>query len=184
MVWRINKKPLVAVEFSLVRLVVSCTSLVAILAAALATSGCGEKARASSEKALIDHGRYLVNIAGCNDCHTPGYAENGGTTPEAQWLTGDALGWRGPWGTTYPTNLRLALQNYSEEQWLTLAKNNQFRPPMPWFNLHAMTEHDLKAIYRYVRHMGPAGQPAPTYVPPDQEPAGPYVQFPAPPPAE
>ena len=51
-------------------------------------------------------GRYLVVLGGCNDCHTPGYAASGGATPEAQWLLGDALGYLGPWGTTYPSNLR------------------------------------------------------------------------------
>ena len=51
-------------------------------------------------------GRYLIAIAGCNDCHTPGFAMNGGTTPEQAWLTGDPLGWQGPWGTTYAPNLR------------------------------------------------------------------------------
>ena len=49
----------------------------------------------------LDRGRYLVKIAGCNDCHTRGYAETAGKVPEKQWLTGDQLGWRGPWGTTY-----------------------------------------------------------------------------------
>ena len=44
-----------------------------------------------------------------------------------------------------------------------------------------MTVQDLRAIYRYIRHLGPAGQPAPAYLPPDQTPKGPYVQFPAPP---
>lgn len=159
-------------------------SLSLLLVSAVSLSGCGEKVQASNKRAMIDHGRYLVNIAGCNDCHTPGYAENGGTTPESEWLTGDALGWRGPWGTTYPTNLRLALHKYSEAQWLALAKGAEFRPPMPWFNLHAMSEHDLKAIYQYVRHLGPAGKPAPSFVPPDLEPTGPYVQFPSPPPAD
>jgi hypothetical protein len=24
----------------------------------------------------------------------------GGNIPESQWLMGDKLGWRGPWGTT------------------------------------------------------------------------------------
>jgi hypothetical protein len=41
-----------------------------------------------------------------------------------------------------------------------------------------MSEGDLRAIYRYVLHLGPAGKPAPDYVPPGQKPAGPYVQFP------
>jgi hypothetical protein len=44
-----------------------------------------------------------------------------------------------------------------------------------------MSEGDVKVIYRYLRHMGPAGEPAPAYVPPDNEPAPPFVQFPAPP---
>jgi mono/diheme cytochrome c family protein len=129
----------------------------------------------------VQRGRYLVQIAGCNDCHTANYAPSGGKVPEAQWLTGDALGWRGPWGTTYPTNLRLYMQDLTEDQWVKKAKTLKARPPMPWFNLHDMTARDLRAMYRYVRHLGPAGKPAPAYVPPDQTPAGPYVQFPAPP---
>ena len=36
-------------------------------------------------------GRYLVEIGGCNDCHTPGYAMSGGKVPEKQWLVGDGL---------------------------------------------------------------------------------------------
>jgi mono/diheme cytochrome c family protein len=55
----------------------------------------------------VERGRYLIKIGGCNDCHTAGYAPAGGKVPESQWLTGDALCWRGPWGTTYATNLRL-----------------------------------------------------------------------------
>ncbi len=39
----------------------------------------------------------------------------------------------------------------------------------------------MKAIYRYPKHLGPAGTPAPAYVPPDKTPAPPFVQFPAPP---
>ena len=129
----------------------------------------------------VERGRYLVRIAGCNDCHTPNYPQTGGKVPESEWLTGDALGWRGPWGTTYPTNLRLYMQDLTEEQWVKKAKTLNARPPMPWFNVRDMTAADLRALYRYVRHLGPAGKPAPAFVPPDQEPKGPAVQFPAPP---
>jgi mono/diheme cytochrome c family protein len=122
-----------------------------------------------------------VKTSGCNDCHTPGYPQTGGNIPEKQWLIGDALGWRGPWGTTYPSNLRLYMQKVSEDQWVKIGHTAKFRPPMPWFSLHAMTEGDLRDVYRYVRHLGPAGEPAPAYLPPDREPKGPYVQFPAPP---
>ncbi|HEY9446819.1 MAG TPA: hypothetical protein VIQ62_07065, partial [Burkholderiales bacterium] len=98
----------------------------------------------------IQRGKYLVKIAGCNDCHTSGYAMSGGKVAEAQWLTGDKLGWRGPWGTTYPSNLRLYFATTSETQWVKRAKTLETRPPMPWFALRDMTESDLKAIYRYV----------------------------------
>jgi len=92
----------------------------------------------------------------------------------------DKLGWRGPWGTTYPTNLRLVAQALSEEQWLKSSRR-ELRPPMPWFNLRDMSDGDLRAIYRYLRHLGPVGEPAPAYVPPGTEPQSPFVQFPAPP---
>ena len=130
---------------------------------------------------MVDRGRYVVKIGGCNDCHTAGYAPTGGKVPEKEWLTGDLLGWRGPWGTTYPTNLRLYMQDLTEEQWVKKAKTLMTRPPMPWFNVRDMTTRDQRAIYRYLRHLGPAGKPAPAYVPPDKTPSGPYVQVPAPP---
>ena len=135
----------------------------------------------ASEAKSIERGRYIVKIAGCNDCHTPGYAPTGGKVPEEKWLVGDQVGWRGPWGTTYPSNLRLYVQTVSEEQWLKIAHSAQYRPPMPWFALRDMSRQDLRALYRFVKHLGPAGEAAPTYLPPGQEPKGPVVTFPQPP---
>ncbi|MDX1431369.1 MAG: cytochrome c [Gammaproteobacteria bacterium] len=132
----------------------------------------------SAPAADVERGRYLVLISGCNDCHTPGYALGEGAVPESEWLTGDVLGWRGPWGTTYPSNLRLFMQPLSEDDWLTLARNMRPRPPMPWFNLRHMTDDDLRSVYRYVRSLEPLGSPAPAYVPPEQTPPPPFVQFP------
>jgi mono/diheme cytochrome c family protein len=129
----------------------------------------------------VKRGRYIAQIGGCNDCHTPGWGPSGGKVPEASRLTGDSLGWHGPWGTTYPTNLRLYFQHLTEDQWLQRAKTLNARPPMPWFNVRAMTTQDLRALYHYVRYLGPAGKPAPGYLPPDKMPAPPYVEFPAPP---
>jgi hypothetical protein len=100
---------------------------------------------------------------------------------EKLWLTGDILGWRGEWGTTYPANLRLVAQSMSEDGWVKRARS-ELRPPMPWFNLRDMSDRDVRAIYRYLKYVGPAGQPAPAYVPPDKEPKPPFVQFPPPPP--
>jgi mono/diheme cytochrome c family protein len=145
--------------------------LAAILAAAPALA---------QEKAdpLVKRGRYVALIGGCNDCHTPMYPQSGGKVAEAQWLTGDPLGWHGPWGTTYATNLRLYMQELTEEQWVKKAKTLSTRPPMPWFNVREMTTGDLRALYRYIRHLGPAGKPAPAYLPPDKTPSEPVVRFP------
>ena len=128
--------------------------------------------------AMIKRGRYLTVIGSCNDCHTHGYAERAGEVPESDWLTGDALGWRGPWGTTYPPNLRRLMAALEEDEWLTYAKTVQLRPPMPWYQLRAMRDDDLRAIYHFVRALGPAGAPAPAYLPPGATVAGPVVIFP------
>jgi mono/diheme cytochrome c family protein len=138
-------------------------------------------AGAAAQGKYIERGRYLVKVGGCNDCHTPGYGMSAGQVPEKEWLTGDGLGWRGPWGTTYPSNLRLSMNAIKEDDWIRMAQTVKTRPPMPWFTLHAMDKEDLRAIYRYVRHLGKAGKPAPAYVPPEKTPVGPYIQFPAPP---
>jgi mono/diheme cytochrome c family protein len=126
----------------------------------------------------VDRGKYIVKISGCNDCHTPGYVQAGSDVPEEVWLIGDELGWYGPWGTTYPTNLRLYMRNFTEEEWVEKAKTLRARPPMPWFALNQMAEEDLRAVYQFVRSLEPYGDPAPPYLPPGREPRQPYVQFP------
>jgi hypothetical protein len=134
-----------------------------------------------AQEATVERGRYLAMTTGCNDCHTAGYALNEGNVPESEWLKGDILGWRGPWGTTYPVNLRIRLREMTEDEWVNYAKSFKTRPPMPWFNVAAMTETDLRSLYKYATSFEDAGEPAPDYVPPGEEPKGPYVQFPAPP---
>ena len=85
-----------------------------------------------SSDPLVERGRYITVIGGCNDCHTPGYAMSGGKVDEKQWLIGDSLGWRGPWGTTYPVNLRLYMQTLSEKERVAKARKLEPRPPRPW----------------------------------------------------
>lgn len=149
-----------------------------MLLATQAQAQANPPAPSASQKASIERGRYLIKIAGCNDCHTAGYGMAGGQVPEKDWLQGDALGWQGPWGTTYAVNLRLHFSQRSEKQWLQEARAMKARPPMPWFVFRDMSDADLRAIYAYIRHAGPAGQPAPAYVPPGQPTTGPVARFP------
>lgn len=128
-------------------------------------------AAASSELA----GKYLVRISGCNDCHTPGYSQSGGNVPVARWLTGNPVGYRGPWGTSYASNLRLYVDPMSEDDWVRVMRARNDKPPMPWESLHAMSDPDLRAIYRFIKSLQKAGEPSPQDVPPGQEPKTPFI---------
>ena len=151
-------------------------TVIAILVLLLA----GSRASASDEPS-VERGRYLVVIGACNDCHTSGWLQSSGQTPEDQWLTGSALGWRGPWGTTYAANIRITMDAFDEDDWVMIAKEIEYRPPMPWWALRAMTETDLRSIYRFVKQLGDPGEMAPSFVGPGEEPTTPYVLFPSPP---
>jgi len=114
--------------------------------------------------------------------HTAGYAERQGEVPREQWLTGSApLGYTGPWGTTYATNLRLRMQDMSEAQWLEYSAHLRARPIMPDFALRAMSEDDRRALYHFIRGLGPAGERAPDALPPGQTPPPPYLALVLPP---
>ena len=148
---------------------------VAALAAALLAFEAGA-ADAKYDPQTIARGRYLVTISGCNDCHTPGGMEKGPAVPEREWLTGVPVGFQGPWGTSYASNLRLVLNGMTEAQWLQHARQPRL-PPMPWFNLKEMSDEDLRSVYAFVRSLGPAGQRAPAYVAPGGKVTTPYVVF-------
>ena len=130
----------------------------------------------------LERGRYMVLTGHCNNCHTAGYAPREGAVPEKDWLLGSGpLGWRGPWGTTYASNLRLTVPAMTEDAWVAYIKTFRPRPPMPWWSMKETTEPDLRAMYQYIKSLGPAGQHAQAYLPPEREPTQPYNQAPLPP---
>lgn len=131
---------------------------------------------ADDDAASIERGRYLVTIGGCNDCHTAGFAENAGKVPESEWLTGVPVGFNGPWGTSYPANLRLVASRLNEQQFIARARS-QMLPPMPWFNLVSASDTDMQSIYRFIASLGPAGADTPAYVAPGETPKTPYIVF-------
>ena len=148
------------------------TALSALCLVALSPTGAAEEA------ATAQRGRYLVQITGCNDCHTDGYLATGGKTAEARWLTGGRVGRQGAWGTTYATNLRLTVPHMTTQEWLRFARQPR-RPPMPWFALRDMTDQDLASIYLYIRQLGPAGEAAPAFVPPGEPAKTPVITIPS-----
>ena len=122
----------------------------------------------------IARGKVLVVYGNCNDCHTPGWVESDGAIPQSKWLTGNTIGFLGPWGTTYPANVRLRFQQITEDQWLFMVKTRAGHPPMVWSDLRALSQADQRAIYRFVHSLGPAGVPAPISVPPGKTPNTPF----------
>jgi hypothetical protein len=48
---------------------------------------------------------------------------------------------------------------------------------MPWFSLAALSDEDLRAMYRYIRSLGPAGDPAPLAAAPGVAVATPFIVF-------
>ncbi len=150
--------------------------------AALGLTACGAapaaKAPAVAEvtgPGAVAIGRYIVLTGGCNDCHTPGYAPSvGKSPPEAQWLTGNPVGYRGPWGVTYASNLRLTVSRMTRDQFVEMLGTREGAPPMPWPSVKAMTAANRGALYDYIKSLGPGGEAAPANVPPGQEPTTPY----------
>ena len=135
-----------------------------------------QAADSAADRTVLERGRYLVVTGGCNDCHTPGYPESAGKIPQSEWLIGNPVGFQGPWGTSYPQNLRLKVQSMTEKEWLARARQPML-PPMPWFNLRDAKDADLVAMYRFIRALGPAGAPAPATAAPGMAVNTPYIEF-------
>ena len=157
---------------------VACGAAASIMASLVMTSVglLFSSPSAAADDPAVKRGQYLVQIGGCNDCHTAGYAETAGKVPVSDWLTGSPLGFKGAWGTSYAANLRLTMTSLSEDQWVTFARVPR-RPPMPWFNLRDMSDDDLRAMYRFIRDLGPKGERAPAAAAPGVTVNTPVIVF-------
>ena len=123
-------------------------------------------------------GEYLTILGSCNDCHTQGWVESEGKVPPADRFAGLNVGFRGKWGTSYGKNLRTVVQRQSEDHWvkvLTTGDEGDGKPPMPWWNTKLMSDRDLRAMYRYIKSLGPKANGVPRALPPGKEPTGPYI---------
>jgi hypothetical protein len=141
-----------------------------------------------------EHGEYLVNLVGCNDCHTPLGPDGrpmtqfklAGHPPEAPVAVyqGGPLGsfaltntaWAGPWGVSFARNLTpdpaTGLGRWTEADFIQAARTGQkpngaeILPPMPWPNLAFASEADLKAMWTYLQSLQPIRNAVPDNVPP------------------
>jgi hypothetical protein len=135
----------------------------AFAAAGLALSAAG----ATAQEVSVDYGAHVAVIGGCHDCHTVGYNESAGQVDPNVALMGSPQPWEGPWGTTFAKNIRLAVKDMSEDDFVTFSDTFQTAPPMPWYNVHAFTDVEARSLYQYIKSLpGGLGEQAPPMIPP------------------
>ncbi|OOY23944.1 hypothetical protein BMI91_07600 [Thioclava sediminum] len=128
-----------------------------------------------AQEVSVERGKLVSITSGCHDCHTAGYNESGGKIDPEAALKGVPLGWQGPWGTTYAVNLRLEIKDMDEDGFVEYAKTFDAKPPMPFYNVHAMPESDLRSLYQYIKSLGEPGDRMPEALPPGEAPTTPYI---------
>ncbi len=143
---------------------------------------------ARADEAQVERGRYLAQISGCSDCHTPGYFL--GQPDTARFLGGSDVGFEIPGlGTFYGPNLTpdpTGLGNWSADEIVTAIRTGAtpdgrgLAPVMPWPNLSALSDEDAYAIAAYLQSLDPVANEVPGPVPPG-EPAPAFVMRVVPP---
>jgi mono/diheme cytochrome c family protein len=144
---------------------------------------------AKADEVQVERGRYLVQIAGCSDCHTPGHFL--GKPDLARFLGGSDVGFEIPGvGIVYGPNLTpddaTGLGKWSADQIVTAIRTGAtpegrgLVPVMPWPNLSALTDDDAYAIAAYLKSLDPVVNDVPGPVPPG-EPAPSFVMRVVPP---
>jgi hypothetical protein len=87
--------------------------------------------------------------------------------------------WVGPWGISYASNLTpdnaTGIGALTEEMFIKTLREGKYMgvgrpllPPMPWPTIGQMTDHDLKAIYAYLKSIKAINNKVPEPTPPDK----------------
>jgi len=119
---------------------------------------------ASAADPAVERGKYLVNVAGCNDCHTPGYFL--GKPDMARFLGGSDVGFEMPGlGVFHGPNLtpdkETGLGGWTDAQILAALQKGArpdgrvLAPIMPWHAFANLTPQDAQAIVAFLRSIPP-----------------------------
>jgi mono/diheme cytochrome c family protein len=117
--------------------------------------------------------------------HPEGFAIEEGVQPRSErWLmTAAATGtaFSGPWGVSFAANLtpdqNTGLGIWTEDMFVKAVRTGKHMgvsrdilPPMPWPNVGAMTDDDLRAVYAFLRSIPPVTNHVPSPLPPAAAP--------------
>ena len=132
----------------------------------------------AADKQAIARGKYLVGIAGCNDCHTPGYFF--GKPDMTRFLGGSEVGFEMPGlGVFYGPNLtpdrETGLGAWTAAQVATaITKGTRpdgriLAPIMPSHAFASLTQSDTRAIVAYLQSLPPVKNKVPGPFGPDEK---------------
>jgi hypothetical protein len=107
----------------------------------------------------------------------------GPTPPSEKWLmtmAASGSAFSGPWGVSFAANLtpdqNTGLGIWTEDMFIRTVRTGRHMgvsrpilPPMPWVNVGAMTDEDLKSVYAYLRTIPPVHNRVPVPIPPMPE---------------
>ncbi len=101
--------------------------------------------------------------------------------PAAQgpWIAASSAtntAWAGPWGVSYAINLtpdETGMGTWTEKMFIDamrtgkhMGRGRPILPPMPWGNVAAMTDEDLKSVYAYLKSIPAIKNATPEPTPP------------------
>jgi mono/diheme cytochrome c family protein len=134
------------------------------IVAAFAVAACGFSPPAEADDAQIARGRYLVGIAGCSDCHTPGGMM--GAADMKRYLGGSDVGFSIPGegvyvGENLTPDKETGLGAWTSDQIVTAIRNGK-RPDgsalsgvMPYASFARLTDEDAAAIAAFLKSIPP-----------------------------
>jgi mono/diheme cytochrome c family protein len=140
-------------------------SMIALMAAAVASV-----LPARAENAQTQRGKYLVAIAGCGDCHTPGNFL--GHPDMAKFLGGSDVGFAVPHlgvfvGPNLTPDRETGLGSWTEREIVTAITTGKrpdgrmLAPVMPWRDFASLTPPDAQAIAAYLKSLPPVSHKVP-----------------------
>jgi mono/diheme cytochrome c family protein len=112
----------------------------------------------------IERGKYLVSLAGCNDCHTPGYFF--GKPDAARYLAGSDVAFEIPGlgafaGSNITPDQETGIGSWTIEQIVTALQTGNrpdgrvLAPIMPWRSFAGLSKADATAIGAYLKSIPP-----------------------------
>jgi mono/diheme cytochrome c family protein len=134
---------------------------------------------AVAQDAQIERGKYLVNLALCTDCHTPGFFF--GKPDMTRFLGGSEVGFEiAGLGVFHGPNLtpddETGLGRWSAEEIATVFQTGKrpdgriLAPIMPWHAFSKLTPDDSRAIVAFLKSLPPVKNKVPGPFGPSEKP--------------